>query len=251
MTTSGSDKAKLREFLSYTNSLLGAMNAARQASASYHIDNWTGYKEYAIRYMELAQLVSAETELPPTVKAYDVEKMPSASHMLPHQQKMIFESVYTDVLMLKGFLENKIGVTDDQIQALRNFFQDRLRSAIFHEPSKEQEVQNVVEQLLIGRGMRKGPDYDREVGRVKISSKEVVPDFIFPKLSLALEVKLIKTPQRVPRSVDEINADIASYSKRYDQLLFLVYDLGHIRDEMEFRRGLENAQTVFVAVVKH
>ena len=78
----------------------------------------------------------------------------------------------------------------------------------------------------IGRGMRKGIDYDREVGRVKISVKEVVPDFIMPMLSLALEVKLIKTAgQRVRRVVDEINADIASYSKGYDQLLFVVYDL--------------------------
>ena len=251
MNTSGSNKAKLREFLSYTNSLLGAMNATRQAAASYHIDNWTGYKEYASRYTELARLVSAETELPPIVKAYDAEKMPSASHMLPHQQKMIFESVYTDLLLLKGFLEEKIGVTGDQIRALRDFLQDKLRSAMFHEPDREQEVQNVVEQLLIGRGMRKGPDYDREVGRVRISSKEVVPDFIFPMLSLALEVKLIKNAQRVPRAIDEINADIASYSKKYGQLLFLVYDLGHIRDETEFRRDLENAQTIFVAVVKH
>jgi hypothetical protein len=44
--------------------------------------------------------------------------------------------------------------------------------------------------LLIGRGFTKGIDYDRETGRVKVSIKEVVPDFVFPKLGLALEVKL-------------------------------------------------------------
>ena len=99
--------------------------------------------------------------------------------------------------------------------------------------------------------MRKGQDYDREVGRVKYSSKEVVPDFIVPKLSLAIEVKLIKTAQRVRSVVDEINADIVSYSKKYAQLLFLVYDLGCIRDEMEFRQDLESATSVSVVVVKH
>ena len=251
MTMAEPDKQKLREFLSSTNSLLGAMNASQQLTRSYHIDNWVGYKQYATRYVELLQSVSKAVKLPSIVKEYDIEGMPNSSHLLPHNQKMIFESVYTDLLLLKGFLENSIGVVDDEIQALRDFLQDRIRSAVFQEPEAEAEVQNVVEQLFIGRGMRKGQDYDREVGRVKISSKEVVPDFIVPKLSLALEVKLIKTARRVREVVDEINADIASYSKKYAQLLFLVYDLGHIRDEMEFRRDLEDKLTVFVVVVKH
>jgi hypothetical protein len=51
--------------------------------------------------------------------------------------------------------------------------------------------------------------------------------------------------------VDEINADIAAYSKQYRSLLFLVYDMGHIRDELEFRRDLEHNRNVFVIVVKH
>ena len=250
MTTKGPDKEKLRQFLSSTNALLGAMDAAQRSTGSYHIDNWVGYKQYATRFMELLLSVSGEAKLPSTVKGYDIKAMPSASRLLPHNQKMIFESVYTDLLVLKGFLENRIGVTDDELKALRDFLQDRLRSAVFQEPKEEEEVQNVVEQLLIGRGMRKGQDYDREVGRVKFSSKEVVPDFIVLRLSLALEIKLIKTPRRVRDVVDEINADIASYSKKYAQLLFLVYDLGHIRDEMEFRQDLESAPRISVLVVK-
>ena len=67
--------------------------------------------------------------------------------------------------------------------------------------------------------LQKGQDYDREVGRVKVSTKEVVPDFILLKLSLALEVKLIKTSTRVREVVDEINADIAAYSKVYRTIL--------------------------------
>jgi hypothetical protein len=99
--------------------------------------------------------------------------------------------------------------------------------------------------------MQKGQDYDREVGRVRVSAKEVVPDFIVPPLSVAIDVKLIKTVTRVRESIDEINADIASYSKIYRQLMFLVYDLGHVRDEVEFRHDLEKVGNVDVLVIKH
>jgi REase_DpnII-MboI len=111
-------------------------------------------------------------------------------------------------------------------------------------------VQDAVEQLLIGRGLQKGQEYDREVGRVKVSSKEAVPDFILHRLSLAIELKLIKSTGRIREVVDEINADVAAYSMRYRSLLFIVYDLGYIRDEIEFRHDLEVAGNVAVVVVK-
>ena len=121
----------------------------------------------------------------------------------------------------------------------------------FRTPEREREVQDAVEQLLIGRGLQKGDDYDREVGRVKISAKEAVPDLILMKLGLAIELKLVTRPARVKEIVDEINADIAAYSKQYRSLLFIVYDIGHIRDEHELRDDLERSENVSVIVVKH
>ena len=106
-------------------------------------------------------------------------------------------------------------------------------------------------QLLIGRGLTKGIDYDREVGRVKVSIKEVVPDFILPKLSMALEIKLAKTDAKARQIVDEIYANIQSYGKLYSQILFVAYDLGTIRDVVEFTRDLQTTQGVEVIVVKH
>ena len=99
--------------------------------------------------------------------------------------------------------------------------------------------------------MQKGQDYDREVGRVKISVKEVVPDFIVPKLQLAIEIKSTKTSARVREVVDEINADIRAYSSGYRQIMFLVYDLGYIRDETDFRHGVEKGGNVDILVIKH
>jgi hypothetical protein len=62
---------------------------------------------------------------------------------------------------------------------------------------------------------------------------------------------LVSRAGRVKEAVDEINADIAAYSKQYRSLLFIVYDLGHIRDELEFREDLERSANVSVIVVKH
>jgi len=66
-----------------------------------------------------------------------------------------------------------------------------------------------------------------------------------------LEVKLISEPGRTKTVVDEINADIMSYSKVYRKLLFLVYDMGFIHVEEEFRRDLEANERLSVVVVKH
>ena len=122
---------------------------------------------------------------------------------------------------------------------------------MFELPNNEKEVQDTFERLLIGRGLQKGQEYDRETGRVKISSKESIPDFILPRLQEAIEIKLIKERRRIGEAIDEINADIAAYSKIYDHLLFIVYDLGQIKDEVEFRHDLESAPNVQVVVVKH
>jgi hypothetical protein len=140
---------------------------------------------------------------------------------------------------------------EDKTRDLGNFVQANLRRAIFTPPSKEIEIQNAIETLIVGRGMKKGIDYDRETGRVKTSGKESIPDFIFPNLSLCLEVKLSKSADKLKALVDEINADIRAYSKRYDRQLYTVYDLGIIRDEEEFKRDLEDAPGVSVLVIKH
>ena len=251
MTSNDLDKDALRALLTSVKSLQQAMAEVSRSASTYHIDNWVSYRQFARKYTQLAHLVNEKTRLSPLIEVFDVDRMPGSSELLPSKQKEIFETVVMELALLCGQLEATIGVVDDEVRALRDFLQSRLRSAILKKPEMEVEVQDVIEQLLIGRGMLKGQDYDREVGRVKVSAKEAVPDFILPLLLLALEVKLTKTNERVAQVVDEINADIASYSIKYDHLLFVVYDLGQIRDEMEFRRDLERELRAAVLVVKH
>ena len=44
-----------------------------------------------------------------------------------------------------------------------------LRTVIFDKLQKEIEVQNAIEALLLGRGLNKGIDYDRESGKFEFS----------------------------------------------------------------------------------
>ena len=76
--------------------------------------------------------------------------------MLPSSQKSIFDGVYANLSVLRAYLEEEIGIDDDEILKLCHFLQSRLRSAVFKPPENEKDIQDRIEQLLIGRGMQKG-----------------------------------------------------------------------------------------------
>jgi len=59
-------------------------------------------------------------------------------------------------------LEGAIGYAEDETHNLRDFIQANLRRVVFAVPDKEMEVQNAIETMIVGRGMAKGTDYDRE-----------------------------------------------------------------------------------------
>lgn len=244
-------KEELRACLQWTIALQRSMESSLRLDDPGNMWKYAGFRDFARKYTQILQVVGKKMTLPPVLDYYDMDKFPGFANSVLPQQKQLFDSVLSNVSVLRAVLEEKLGVVEGKTAALRDFLQARLRAVMLRTPEVERDVQDAVEQLLIGRGMQKGQDYDREVGRVKVSVKEAVPDFIFPPLSLALEVKLIKTAARVKEVVDEINADIASYSSKYRELIFLVHDLGHIRDEIEFRHDLEKAGNVDVIVVKH
>jgi hypothetical protein len=245
------DKEKLKEYLQYTYALLDSMEQSIKYEPESNVWKYSSYQTYARKYnslvLEVAKVATGTTLL----DVFDLDKIPSLGDTIAVQQKSIFDSVHANLVILKSFLENKIGIKEDKILQIKDFLEANLRRAVFNIPDKEIEIQNTIEQLLIGKGMVKGVDYDREVGRVKISIKEVIPDFIFQKLGLALEVKLSKTTEKSKAIVDEINADIMSYGKEYQSIIFLVYDLGSIRDEMEFKNDLEVNDGISVIIIKH
>ena len=252
MTAHDNDRELIMQLRGATIAVISAMDAVRGSNHEIHFTNWNSFKTFAQKYMTIINQLP-ENMATPVLNRYNVKDMPNPSGSRLSYQRPIFEGVYTDLLILRSHLEYAVGIgmAGDERRALTDFFQSRLRPAMLEQPDNEKDVQDTVERLLIGRGLQKGQGYDRETGRVKVSSKETIPDFVLPPLDEAVEVKLVKDRRRIGAVIDEINADIAAYSKTYVHLLFIVYDLGQIQDEIEFRHDLEINANVQVIVVKH
>ncbi len=182
---------------------------------------------------------------------YDTSELKNVFNLTGIEQKEIFESVLVSTRMLIATLEGVYDFVEDEIDNLKNFISKRLRLMFKYEPKNEYEVQDKLENLFVGNNMDKGLDYDREAGKFKFSGKEYIPDFIIPKYDLCIEVKFIKDVSRKSKMIEEINADITAYKKEYKNILFVIYDIGIIRDESEAKRDIEKREGVHVIIVKH
>ena len=241
---------RLKEYLLAAKTIKIAMDQSR--TGDHGMLKYVAYRQFMEKYQAVAALVSKAVRMTLPISFCDMRKVKYPFQLTGVQQKEVFEAVYINVGLLISFLELTIGMKGDETQSLRDFFQANLRRAVFNTPTTEREIQDTVEQLLIGRGLVKGVDYDRETGRIKVSIKEVVPDFIMPRLSLAIEVKLSPTKKKSKTIVDEINADIQSYGKKYASMLFIIYDRGAIQDESEFKHGIETKDGyIQVVIIKH
>jgi hypothetical protein len=191
-------------------------------------------------------------QLDAPVDLYNIEKVPTAFDSVTIQQRIYFDEVYTNLLILRSFIEANGGLNEVEADNILNFLKANLRKAIYSEPQFERDVQNAIETLLVGKGMQKGIDYDRETGRVKHAGKESIPDFVFRNEKMVLEIKLSNRQGKLAEVIiDEMNADIVSYATGYELVCFLVYDLGFIRDEDEIVQGLQQSEHVKCVVVKH
>jgi hypothetical protein len=123
----------------------------------------------------------------------------------------------------------------------------KVRKLMRDRPEREREVQNAFEDLLVGADLA----YSREAKNIEYSSKTYVPDFTMPKIDLAVEIKLCNREGREKELIAEINDDILAYRTEFGNLLFLIYDLGWIRDTELFAASFEQHQNVVIRVVKH
>lgn len=246
------DTAKLVKLLiAQVKALEKNVNRALDDAITESHCRYVAFKSYAESYNQLARHTEKLLEYPPnSLSTMDTNTMGSPGDTLWGTQKQIMELVSLNVSLLLAHLESATDFVEDEFENFANFIRSKLRASIFAAPTKEVEVQNAIESLLIGRNMTKGIDYDRETGKIEFSGKEYIPDFILPKMNLSVEVKLLRTGKK-SSIIDEINSDITAYSTKYERLLFIVYDLGVIRDEAEFRRDIENAgANIKVVIVK-
>lgn len=241
---------QLEGFLRMTEALLDAMDAAVRSAAADDVWKFSSYRTFLRKSNDIVTMVNAIEPIVAPVDIFDMDKVPTLGDTIAIQQQSYFETARANLQILKAYLANRVDPKEKRVVGIADFLQAHLRRAMLQQPERERDVQDTIEQLLIGRGLEKGLDYDREVGRVKVSSKEVIPDFILPPLETAIEVKLLKDQRSVGRIIDEINADIQAYLQGYKAVIIVVYDFGVIRDELEFRRDLETADGVKVIVVK-
>ena len=242
--------------LAMARSLLSSMDKVLDSLPQDNpVWHFSSFRQYAEQYNDLAlkavQLIPQAGDL---LGVYDIDSLPHYGNTIHMQQHAFFQDVHGRLSMLCALIDSEVQPHSSTIESqnLQSFLSAAIRPAVGKsEPMSEKEVQSAVEVLLIGRGLRKGLDYDRETGRVKTSGKESIPDFIFRPMSTALEVKLINSTVDRSHAVDEINADILTYSTVYAHLIFLVYDIGQISDEEEFVRDFESTGNVKVLIIKH
>jgi hypothetical protein len=123
----------------------------------------------------------------------------------------------------------------------------QLRKVIREKPDKERQVQDAFENLLIGAEI----PYGREIDKIEYSSKTYIPDFSLQKIGVAVDVKLCGREGREKEIIGEINDDILAYKSKYPNLLFVIYDLGYIRDVERFCNSFEEYENVTTRVIKH
>lgn len=241
-------RARLEQLLAALDAFIDAM---RFSALGDDVWRFSSCREHMRTYNDFYEAASKLIATDLRTYRYDLDAVPSRGDMEPVDQKAQFDSALANTQILRALVQQQLGPTQERALDIVNFISANLRGGMHDQPSNEREVQDVLETLLVGRGLQKGLDYDRETGRVKVSVKESVPDFVLPKLSLTIEVKLVTSPSRLRSIVDEINADIRAYGTKYSNLLFVIYDLGQIRDEGQFKRGLEDPVGVKLIVVKH
>jgi len=219
------------------------------ASAT-EIGRYSSYRQMANTYNDLVENAKKLLKVPTLFYSFNLEQIPRYGDATWPQEKMILEQALLYAKLLLSGLEGSANFVDDEFDNIENFLQSRLRTVIFQRPEKEFEIQNAIETLLLGRGLSKGLDYDRETGKFEFSGKEYIPDFILPKMSMCIEVKLLRDGRK-SKIIEEISADITAYKKQYNKQLFVVYDLGVIQNELEFKRDIEMSEGVKVIIVKH
>ncbi len=241
---------EIKVLINQVKAFCDTINAILHNTGTAETGRYASYKDMARMYNGLAAQAKSVLKVRSMTTTLNIDSIPGYGDTLWVDQKRILEQVLISAKMLLVSLEGSVDFVDDEFENIGNFFSSRLRTAIFSKPGKEVEVQNAIESLLVGRGLSKGIDYDRESGKIEFSGKEFIPDFVIQKLNLCIEVKLLREGRK-SEIIEEISADITAYKKTYSHQLYIVYDLGVIQNEAEFKRDIEKSDGVKVIIIKH
>jgi hypothetical protein len=237
----------------YNMAASAARNAERMCSqeggsgGGLPFQSYAGYPFYIEKYN---QLVSFAARHDPDVVDYfqeiDLGEGRNPASVTGIMWKSYAELAAIQLDSLACYLQSKLGKKQQEHEQIIDVIRANLRPAIYEDPKHEREVQNALETIFRARTL----DFRREKETVPYSSKRYIPDFTFDRIGLAVEVKLCKAKDREKEMIDEINADIIGYAGRYDRCVFVIYDLGFIRDVAAFSGDIEENPGVHVLIIK-
>jgi hypothetical protein len=130
---------------------------------------------------------------------------------------------------------------------LLNIIENKFRIFFHEEPQKEKDVQDNFERLLAACDF----SYTREKDHVMYSSKTYIPDFVLGEMNMALEIKICNKDNKDKIIITEINDDIVAYKTKYKNIMFVIYDIGKIRDTELFKSSFKAHTNVIVVIIKH
>ncbi len=249
------NKENVKYLLNRASSLIDAMTLvyeteSKDSSEYSKMSAFSSHKTFAIQLNALAIDVRKEFS-DANFMVYDISKMKNQFNSVYMYRRDIFDGTFIEVGKIKAFLESKLGQEQGEINNIINLITAKLRNIIRTTPTKELEVQDKIEDLLIGKGLARGTDFDRETGRVKTGVKESVPDFMFESLDFCIEVKLVKAKTDLKKITEQINSDTTAYKTKYKKIFYVVYDTrGLIQNTDAFKYNIAD-KNVYLEVVKH
>jgi hypothetical protein len=234
-----------------------AANAARNAErmcgqeggppGGLAFQSYAGYPFYIEEYNRiLGSTFAADPHVTNYFQFIDLGKDGNPADVIGPMWKAYAEQAAVRLNSLAAYLQSKLGKAQQEYEQIIDLISANLRPAMHDDPKHERDVQNALETIFRVRGL----DFRREQETVGYSTKRYIPDFTFDRLALAVEVKLCKAREREKEMIDEINADIIGYAGRYDRCIFVIYDLGFIRDVARFSEDIEANPNVHVLIVK-
>jgi hypothetical protein len=237
----------------YNMAATAALNAERmcghdgrsEGEQSYR--RYGGYPSYVKEYNRLLEFTA---EADPDVRKYfepiDLGENADPEYVSNSSWGIYAEQAAVALRSLATYLQSRLGRKQQEYEQIIDVIRANLRPAIYEDPKHEREVQNALETIFRARNL----DFRREQQTVPYATKRYIPDFTFDRIGMAVEVKLCKEKEREKTMIDEINSDIIGYSGRYDRSLFVIYDLGFIRDVAKFSRDIEENPNVHVLIIK-
>jgi hypothetical protein len=226
----------------YEMAAAAARNAERNCIPSGGpgpFDSYGGYPAYINEYNRLVPLVWQlfGEEALSLFPQLNLGKQMNPADTIGPMWKTHAELAAARLSALAAYLKSKQGTKARENDEILTLLEENLRAAMYSDPEKERQVQDAVETIFRVRGL----DYRREAQTVPFSTKRYIPDFTFDSLGLAVEIKLCNRTGREKEMIDEINADIIGYRSSYERILFVIYDIGFIRDVVLFRSSIELA----------